>query len=297
MIKAYKIRNWDRDFENHESRKVRSLAWVPVRNKHDGRGYRRVAALPNSVQVFCGFILIVEVASKMPTRGVLLDDDGALTASDLSAKTGFPESIFDSAFKALTAPNIRWIEEGLFEPLPGDSGTFREVPGKTALEGKGTEDLSFKAREEAEGGGDPNLWPFKPPAPVNPPVDPEWPARIAKVHGWYEGQMGTKLRLDSQIERLWFDWFKADFTEDQLQLVFRYLRGQIRDKKRNDGALKLCNLLAPDRFGSDLALASMGRKAVASKPHAVVTADAKPVTAAAMARGKEQIAALKEALK
>jgi hypothetical protein len=294
MIKAYKIRNWDRDFENHESRKVRSLAWVPVRNKHDGRGYRRVVALPNSVQVFCAFILIVEVASKMPTRGVLLDDDGALTASDLAAKTGFPEAIFDSAFKALTAHNIRWIEEAYFAPVPGDAGNFREMPGETALEGKGTESLSI-AREGP--GEDPNLWPMRPAVSVNPPIDPVWNLRWEALHSWYEQQMGSKLRLDMALERLWFEWFKAGFDEDQFKRVFKYLRGQIKERKRNDGALKLSNLLLPDRFGADLALASINGRPIAEKKSIAITApDPKP-TPEQMEEGRRQIAKLKEAVR
>jgi hypothetical protein len=146
MQKAYKIRNWNKHFENNESRKIRNLSWVPVINKHDGRGYRRVAALPNSVQVFCAWNLIIQVASKMPTRGVLLDDDGALTAADLSAKTGFPESIFEAAFSALIKPEIKWLEE-IETGLPGDSpGTSRNA----GIEGNGREQKGTEQKGEGK---------------------------------------------------------------------------------------------------------------------------------------------------
>ena len=106
---CYEVKDWGKHFENGESRRYRSLAWVPVKNKHDGKGYRRVVQHPKSVQVFCAWNLIVQVASKMPTRGLLLDEDGPLTTSDLSMKTGFPESIFEVAFEVLIDPKIGWI--------------------------------------------------------------------------------------------------------------------------------------------------------------------------------------------
>ncbi len=151
-VVAYRVRDWQKNFENHESRKVKNLAWVPVKNKHDGAGYRRVAALPNSVQVFCGWCLIIQVASRMPTRGVLRDDDGALDPADLASKTGFPETVFKAAFEALIHPKIRWLEPDEPGQSPGnkaDSGRFRDAPGDSGVEGKGTEqkDKLSTARE------------------------------------------------------------------------------------------------------------------------------------------------------
>jgi len=135
-IPLYAVRNWDKHFENSESRRYKSLTWVPVLNKHDGKGYRRIVQHPKSIQVFCAFILIVEVASKMPVRGLLADDDGPLTTSDLSAKTGFPEHIFDSAFSVLIEKGIGWIEL----VSPADARRFPQMPNKTPrIESKRTE--------------------------------------------------------------------------------------------------------------------------------------------------------------
>ncbi len=106
----YRIRDWDTHFENSESRKVRFPRWVAVKNKHDGAGYRRVAALPNAVEVFCAWSLILQVASKLPVRGVLEAGDGPLDAVDLSSKTGYPAAIFEAAFEALVHPKIGWLE-------------------------------------------------------------------------------------------------------------------------------------------------------------------------------------------
>lgn len=105
----YAVKDWDDHFENGESRRYKSLTWVPVKNKHDGKSYRRVSKLPNGVQVFCAWSLIIQVASKMPTRGMLRDEDGPITTADLADMTGFPESIFEMALKALSEPSIGWL--------------------------------------------------------------------------------------------------------------------------------------------------------------------------------------------
>ena len=106
-------------------------------NKHDGKSFRRLAAHREGVPAFAAWTLILEVASKMPTRGLLADEDGPLDAEDLSAKTGFPSSIFDLAFNLLTQPRIGWLEV-----VSGERDEFPLLPGASrnfALEGNGIE--------------------------------------------------------------------------------------------------------------------------------------------------------------
>ncbi|KKL91611.1 hypothetical protein LCGC14_1892940 [marine sediment metagenome] len=108
---TYQIKNWAEYFETSQSRKVyKRLTWVALPNKHDGKGFRRLAQHPDATQIFCAWVLIVQVASKMKVRGLLVDDDGPLDADDLSVKTGFPVDIFDQAFSVLTEPKIGWME-------------------------------------------------------------------------------------------------------------------------------------------------------------------------------------------
>lgn len=107
---TYRIKDWDRHFEIAQSRKCDKLFWVAVPNKHDGKGYRRVARHERAGDVFSAWILILQVASKCPTRGVLADADGEITAEDLADKTGFAKDIFDLAFTVLTDKKIGWLE-------------------------------------------------------------------------------------------------------------------------------------------------------------------------------------------
>ena len=137
MKPTYRVKDWDVHFENHDSRKINNARWLPMPNKHDGKSFRRLAAHRDGVAAFAGWTLILQVASKMPTRGVLADEDGPLDAEDISAMTGFPAAIFDLAFGLLTQPKIAWLEitsgqRDDFPLLPGASRNF-------ALEQNGTE--------------------------------------------------------------------------------------------------------------------------------------------------------------
>ena len=77
-------------------------------------------------------------------------------------------------------------------------------------------------------------------------------ARIQQVHALYCRLTGQRVSLRFDRERLWCDFFRAGFTEADLQRVVRYLQREIREGRRNVGALKLYNLLQPDRFEDDL---------------------------------------------
>ena len=111
MTTAYGIKNWDKHFETAQSRAVyKRLSWVAIPNKHDGKGYRRIAKHPKAAELFTAWVLIVQVASKQKRRGLLMDEEGALTPEDLSDKTGFPEEIFKLAFSVLSEPRIGWLE-------------------------------------------------------------------------------------------------------------------------------------------------------------------------------------------
>jgi hypothetical protein len=88
--------------------------------------------------------------------------------------------------------------------------------------------------------------------------------RIAALHAWYQNNV-LPQRLTPEVERLWFTFFQQGYNGQQLARVVRYLRGEIAERRRNAGALKLRNLLALDEGGSltafdeDLALASAGQ--------------------------------------
>jgi len=76
--------------------------------------------------------------------------------------------------------------------------------------------------------------------------------RIQQAHALYCRLTGQRVSLRFDRERLWYELFRAGFTDSDLQRVIRYLQREIREGRRNVGALKLSNLLQIDRFEEDL---------------------------------------------
>ncbi len=76
--------------------------------------------------------------------------------------------------------------------------------------------------------------------------------RIQQAHALYCRLTGQRVSLGFDRERLWYELFHAGFNEADLQRVIRYLQREIRESRRNVGALKLSNLLQLDRFEEDL---------------------------------------------
>lgn len=120
----YAIKDWATWFEkNHKDTEV-MFRWVALPTRHDGKGYRRLARHPRACDLFTAFVLMVEVAAKMPTRGVLADEDGPLDADDLADATGFAADIFKLAFRVLSEPaqRITWLE------VVSSSDKFGQLP-------------------------------------------------------------------------------------------------------------------------------------------------------------------------
>lgn len=113
--------------------------------------------------------------------------------------------------------------------------------------------------------------------------------RIEEAHALYCRLTGQQVSLRFDRERLWYELFKAGFNEADLQKVIRYLQREIREGRRNVGALKLSNLLQIDRFEEDL---NISRVAL----YAPKTSRPAPVSAAPPPSLEEKEAARQRAL-
>jgi len=96
------------------------------------------------------------------------------------------------------------------------------------------------------------MTPSPPPAP--PPLDA---APIHQAHQLYCQLTGQSLRLAFDRERMWFELLRAGYSLDDVRTVITYLQREIRAQRRNVGALKLSNLLQPDRFEEDLQISRL----------------------------------------
>ena len=96
---------------------------------------------------------------------------------------------------------------------------------------------------------------------------PDRRAQIQQCHQLYCRWTGQNLSLGFDRERLWYEFLRAGFNAADLAQVLRYLQREIRHQRRYVGALKLSNLLQPDRFEEDLNISRVQLYAPkASKP-------------------------------
>lgn len=110
MPNAYRIKDWDKIFENNESRKLKNLNWVPLPNSWEGLGYARVTKHKNAVTILAAWPLVVQIGSKCPQRGLLAKVDAPLSVEDMTDLTRMPVQMFERALEALADPLIGWIE-------------------------------------------------------------------------------------------------------------------------------------------------------------------------------------------
>lgn len=84
--------------------------------------------------------------------------------------------------------------------------------------------------------------------------DPPLPTAelVRQAHQLYCELTGQCLRLAYDRERGWFELLRAGHTLEDVGRVIRYLQREIRQQRRNVGALKLSNLLRVDQFEEDL---------------------------------------------
>ena len=206
---AFRVKDWDKFFETHESRKLKRLSWVPVPNKHDGLGFRTLMGGQNGYEVYAAWVLVLQVASKCPIRGTLVDDSGrGLTAEDLAIKTGAPVKAYERALPILL--KIGWIEE-LTETPADDAGTPARHAGTPAdspvgREGKGREQkgTEITACSESE---NPDSKPPEPAILVFPCQGkrPEWHLTRRQIDKWRSLYPGLDVLAESRKALAWIE--------------------------------------------------------------------------------------------
>ena len=84
---------------------------------------------------------------------------------------------------------------------------------------------------------------------------------IGQAHQLYCQLTGQSLRLGFDRERMWYELLRLGYSLPDLRSVITYLQREIRAQRRNVGALKLSNLLQPDRFEEDLQISRVRLRA------------------------------------
>ena len=99
---------------------------------------------------------------------------------------------------------------------------------------------------------------------------------ITAAHQLYCELTGQKLTLAYNRQRDWYELLRAGFELSDLRRLILYLQKEIREHRRNLGALKLSNLLQLDRFEEDLALSRIRLRAPLPRPSATKVSEPKP---------------------
>lgn len=105
----YVIANWNDHFENNRTRELKSLAWVPMPNRHDGDGYTELMDHPKAASHYGAWCSLVQIASKCDPRGTLVragqkpHDSGSL-----SRITRIPVEVYEQAIPRLV--QIGWLK-------------------------------------------------------------------------------------------------------------------------------------------------------------------------------------------
>jgi hypothetical protein len=97
--------------------------------------------------------------------------------------------------------------------------------------------------------------------PGPPSAFPVQAATIGQAHQLYGQLTGQSLRLAFDRERMWYELLRLGYSLQDLSSVITYLQREIRAGRRNVGALKLSNLLQPDRFEEDLQISRVRLRA------------------------------------
>jgi hypothetical protein len=126
---------------------------------------------------------------------------------------------------------------------------------------------------------------------------PLGPAEIAAAHQLYCQLTGQSLRLGFDRERQWYEWLRAGFTLADLRRVVAYLQREIREGRRKVGALKLSNLLQPDRFEEDLNIRRVRLEPLPRPAAQAPPALAEPQRELSRLQCLEQLRQLKETLR
>lgn len=126
------------------------------------------------------------------------------------------------------------------------------------------------------------------------------------LHDWYRMNV-LDVRSAPEWERRWMQYIAQGYTLEDLALLVKYLRREIKHERRNQGALLLRNLLdlGPDytflRLDEDLALAKAAFHAVPVKRPVTIPKAPPPATQAQLAdfarRLREQAAQIGVAMR
>ncbi len=217
----YRIKDWDDRFENHETKKLKNLKWVPVPNKLDGFGICELLDHIRGVAHLGTWVALLEIASKDPVkRGDLSlsgrDGREGHTPKTISRILRCDVALIDEAIGRLL--QIGWLEEVM--ESPGDSGRFREIPPESAAELNRIElNRIEEKRGKLETLGDDDL---DKPQPAKTTPEQEW--SLERCETWAK-RLSAYVSINAKNFQIYKDLVNS-FGLERICTVAKNTRGQ-----------------------------------------------------------------------
>jgi len=139
MSKLYRIKDWNKHYENNRTRELKRLDWVPVPINHDGDGYTLLTGHDDAPALLGCWLAIVQVAAKCDPRGTLLRRAKMPhDAASLARITRLPQGAIQRALN-ICEHECNWLETEELEDGCENPAPSCENPALGCLEGKGRE--------------------------------------------------------------------------------------------------------------------------------------------------------------
>jgi hypothetical protein len=125
-MKRYRVRDWERLYETHDTRKLKHLTWVAVPVHRDGEGYGILLDGEHGACNLGAWLAILQVASTSVPRGTLCRGDGRpLDEVSMEFMTKVSRDHFARVFPILCSSRVGWME---WEETPEPTGIAGESP-------------------------------------------------------------------------------------------------------------------------------------------------------------------------
>lgn len=175
-IPMYRIKDWDKRFENNRTRQLKHLDWVPIPNKMDGDGYTDLVEHPNAAAHLGAWLAIVEIASRQDPRGTLPEGRHGLCKT-LARISRLPAEIFQEVIPRLIS-EVEWLEE-VPSNEPSHEGAGSQHDGAGLQHDDAPRVRAGREEKGREGNG--TEWKHRAPEPI-PIVEPS----ELGIEGWDE---------------------------------------------------------------------------------------------------------------
>lgn len=122
----YRIANWSENFENGETRKLKTMKWIPLPTKQDGDGYTELMDHRNGAAHFGVWTALLQLASKCIERGLLMRGTGMPhTVESIARIIRVREAVITEAIERFI--KIGWLE--VLQEAPGKTGSPPDASG------------------------------------------------------------------------------------------------------------------------------------------------------------------------